>query len=51
MDYPSLYGELGMRQQNFDKMTKKPEWKAYMERAGLRSRRLKGRVMGLCRVA
>jgi hypothetical protein len=42
MDYPSLYGELGIRQQNFDKMIKRPEWKAYLDRAGIRPQRLMG---------
>jgi hypothetical protein len=51
LPYPSLYKELGMQQQNFSALVKKPEWRAYITRIGLIPQRLKGRVIVLRKTA
>ena len=48
---PDLYGELGMDRRDFGKLVKKPEWQAWIAALGLKPELLKGRVMGLRRVA
>ena len=48
---PSLYAEMAMRQPNFAKLVRNPEWQAYCAAAGLRPMRLKGSLMGLRKVA
>ena len=50
LKYPSLYKELGMQQQNFSALVKKPEWRAYIARIGLMPQRLKGKAIVLKRV-
>jgi hypothetical protein len=47
MTNPSLYAEMGMRQQNYAALVRKPEWQAYVAAMGLRPQKLRGRVAGL----
>ena len=51
MSNPSLGNELGMTRQDFGALVRKPEWQAWVAAMGLNPRPLKGRVMGLRRVA
>lgn len=48
---PTLAKELGMAQPNFSALVKKPEWQAWVAAMGLQPGPLKGRVMGLRRIA
>jgi len=51
MPNPSLYAELGMARQDFAALVKKPEWGAWVAAMGLNPGLLRGRVMGLRRLA
>ena len=48
---PTLAEELGMERQNFGALVKKPEWQAWVAAMGLQPAPLKGRIMGLRKVA
>ena len=48
---PTLAGELKMERQNFAALVKRPEWQAWVAAMGLQPAPLKGRVMGLRKVA
>ena len=51
MTNPSLCAELGMERKNFAKLVKAPEWQAWVAAMGFNPGPLKGRVMGLRKVA
>ena len=51
MTNPSLYAELDVTCTNFGKLVKRPEWQAWTAAMGLNPEPLKGRVMGLRKVA
>lgn len=48
---PSLCAELEMARQDFAKLVKRPEWQAWIAAMGLNPKPLKGRIMGLRRLA
>ena len=47
----SLYEQMDMDRSNFGALVKKPEWQAYITQLGLNPEPLKGRAMGLRKVA
>ena len=51
MPNPSLCAELGMARQDFAALVKKPEWGVWVAAMGLNPGLLRGRVMGLRRLA
>lgn len=51
MTNPSLCLELAMERKNFAKLVKLPEWQAWIAALGLNPGPLKGRIMGLRKVA
>lgn len=51
MTNQSLYEEIGVTRQDFAKLVKRPEWQSWIAAMGLHPEQLKGRIMGLRRMA